>query len=231
MKVIVTAPRGKMGKLITQVAASRDDMELVAGIGPKGRDYIGTDLGTVAMVGKELHVPVVDDLESVIDKCDVIIDFSTKEMAMEVLDLAIRHKKGLVCGSTGFSDEEMKRFEDAASSIPMLYAANTSKLVNVMNKVLEFITKTVGEELDIEILEMHDQWKKDAPSGTSKEMGETMAHALGKELSDIAVYGREGVSPREPGTIGYHSLRAGNIPSSHTVFFLSLIHISEPTRH
>ena len=185
MKVIVTAPRGKMGKLITQVAASRDDMELVAGIGPKGRDYIGTDLGTVAMVGKELHVPVVDDLESVIDKCDVIIDFSTKEMAMEVLDLAIRHKKGLVCGSTGFSDEEMKRFEDAASSIPMLYAANTSKLVNVMNKVLEFITKTVGEELDIEILEMHDQWKKDAPSGTSKEMGETMAHALGKELSEI----------------------------------------------
>ena len=170
MKVIVTAPRGKMGKLITQVAASRDDMELVAGIGPKGRDYIGTDLGTVAMVGKELHVPVVDDLESVIDKCDVIIDFSTKEMAMEVLDLAIRHKKGLVCGSTGFSDEEMKRFEDAASSIPMLYAANTSKLVNVMNKVLEFITKTVGEELDIEILEMHDQWKKDAPSGTSSEL-------------------------------------------------------------
>ena len=231
MKVIVTAPRGKMGKLITQVAASRDDMELVAGIGPKGRDYIGTDLGTVAMVGKELHVPVVDDLESVIDKCDVIIDFSTKEMAMEVLDLAIRHKKGLVCGSTGFSDEEMKRFEDAASSIPMLYAANTSKLVNVMNKVLEFITKTVGEELDIEILEMHDQWKKDAPSGTSKEMGETMAHALGKELSDIAVYGREGVSPREPGTIGYHSLRAGNIPSSHTVFFGGMGERLEITHH
>lgn len=231
MKVIVTAPRGKMGKLITQVAASRDDMELVAGIGPKGRDYIGTDLGTVAMVGKELHVPVVDDLESVIDKCDVIIDFSTKEMAMEVLDLAIRHKKGLVCGSTGFSNEEMKRFEDAASSIPMLYAANTSKLVNVMNKVLEFITKTVGEELDIEILEMHDQWKKDAPSGTSKEMGETMAHALGKELSDIAVYGREGVSPREPGTIGYHSLRAGNIPSSHTIFFGGMGERLEITHH
>ena len=194
MKVIVTAPRGKMGKLITQVAASRDDMELVASIGPKGRDYIGTDLGTVAMVGKELHVPVVDDLESVIDKCDVIIDFSTKE-------------------------------------IPMLYAANTSKLVNVMNKVLEFITKTVGEELDIEILEMHDQWKKDAPSGTSKEMGETMAHALGKELSDIAVYGREGVSPREPGTIGYHSLRAGNIPSSHTVFFGGMGERLEITHH
>ena len=213
MKVIVIGPRGKMGKLLTQVAASRDDMELVGAIAPKGRDYIGKDLGTVAMTGFELGVPVTDDLESIIDSCDVIIDFSTKEMAMEVLDLAIAHKKALVCGSTGFSAEEMKRFEEAGKQIPMLYAANTSKLVNIMNKLLELVTATLKDEIDIEILEMHDQWKKDAPSGTSKEMGEIMAHALGKELSDIAVYGREGESPREPGTIGYHSLRAGNIPS------------------
>lgn len=231
MKVIVMGPRGKMGKLITQVAASRDDMELVAGVGPKGRDYIGSDLGTVAMVGKNLGVPVVDDLESVIEQCDVIIDFSTKEMAMTVLDMAIAHKKALVCGTTGFSEEEMQRFKDAASEIPMLYAANTSKLVNIMNKLLELVTETAGNDLDIEILEMHDQWKKDAPSGTSKEMGETMAHALGKELSDIAVYGREGVSPREPGTIGYHSLRAGNIPSSHTVFFGGMGERLEITHH
>ena len=219
MKVIVIGPKGKMGKLITQVAASRDDMELVGAIAPKGRDYIGKDLGTVAMTGFELGVPVTDDLESIIDSCDVIIDFSTKEMAMEVLDLAIAHKKALVCGSTGFSAEEMKHFEEAGKQIPMLYAANTSKLENIMNKLLELVTATLKDEIDIDILEMHDQWKKDAPSGTSKEMGEIMAHDLGKELSDIAVYGREGESPREPGTIGYHSLRAGNIPSSHTVYF------------
>ena len=231
MKVIVIGPRGKMGKLITQVAASRDDMELVAGIAPKGRDYVGKDLGTVAMTGSELGVPVTDDLAGVIDSCDVIIDFSTKEMAMEVLDLAIAHKKALVCGSTGFSAEEMQRFEDAGKQIPMLYAANTSKLVNIMNKLLEMVTKTLGEDADIEILEMHDQWKKDAPSGTSKEMGEIMAHALGKELSNIAVYGREGESPREPGTIGYHSLRAGNIPSSHTVFFGGMGERLEITHH
>ena len=138
MKVIVIGPRGKMGKLITQVAASRDDMKLVAGIAPKGRDYVGMDLGTVAMTGSELGVPVTDDLAGVIDSCDVIIDFSTKEMAMEVLDLAIAHKKALVCGSTGFSAEEMKRFEDAGKQIPMLYAANTSKLVNIMNKLLDW---------------------------------------------------------------------------------------------
>ncbi len=231
MKVIVVGPRGKMGKLITQVAASRDDMQLVGGVAPAGRDYIGSDLGTVAMTGRELGVPVVDDLESIIDNCDVIIDFSTKEMAATVLDLAIAHKKALVCGTTGFSPEEMERFKDAANQIPMLYAANTSKLVNIMNKLLELVTSTVGRELDIEILEMHDQWKKDAPSGTSREMGEIMAQTLGKELTDMAVYGREGASPRVPGSIGYHSLRAGNIPSSHTVFFGGMGERLEITHH
>ena len=136
MKVIVVGPKGKMGRLITQAAASRDDMQLIAGIAPAGRDYIGSDLGTAAMLGREIGVPVVDNLEDVIDSCDVIIDFSTKEMAMTVLDLAIAHKKALVCGTTGFTPEEMQRFMDAAAHIPMLYAANTSKLVKIMNKLL-----------------------------------------------------------------------------------------------
>lgn len=231
MKVVVIGPRGKMGKLITQVAASREDMELVAGVAPKGRDYIGADLGQVAMVGRDLGVPVVDDLAAVIEQCDVVIDFSTKEMAMEVLEQAVAHKKALVCGTTGFSPGEVQKFREAAQVIPMLYAANTSKLVNVMNKLLELVAQTVGEEADIEILEMHDQWKKDAPSGTSKEMGEIMAHVMGKELKDMAVYGREGVSPREKGTIGYHSLRAGNIPSSHTVYFGFMGERLEITHH
>lgn len=231
MKVIIIGPRGKMGRLITMVAASRDDMEVVAGVAPKGRSYIGQDLGAVAMIGYELGVPVTDDLKSVIELGDVIIDFSTKEMAMEVLELAITHKKALVCGTTGFSPEEMLKFQNAAKEIPMLYAANTSKLVNIMNKLLEVVTSTLKDEIDIEILEMHDQWKKDAPSGTSKEMGEIMAHALGKELVEIAVYGREGASPRVPGTIGYHSLRAGNIPSSHTVFFGGMGERLEITHH
>lgn len=231
MKVIVIGPRGKMGRLITAAAAARDDMELTAGIAPKGRSYIGQDLGSVAMTGSELGIPVTDDLENVIDQCDVIIDFSTKETSMDVLDLAVVHKKALVCGTTGFTPAEMQRFQDASKEIPMLYAANTSKLVNIMNKLLELVTSTLKDEIDIEILEMHDQWKKDAPSGTSKEMGEIMAHALGKDLDDIAVYGREGASPRKPGTIGYHSLRAGNIPSSHTVFFGGMGERLEITHH
>lgn len=231
MKLIVVGPRGKMGRLITKIAAERDDLQLIAGVAPKGRTYIGQDLGAVAAIGYDLGVPVVDDLESVIADCDVIIDFSTKEMAMEVVKLAVNYRKALVCGTTGFSQDEFKVFKKAAETIPMLYAANTSKLVNVMNKLLEVVTKAVGEELDIEILEMHDQWKKDAPSGTSKEMGEIIAKALGKELEAIKVHGREGEDPRIPGTIGYHSLRAGNIPSSHTVFFGGMGERLEITHH
>ena len=231
MRVIVIGPRGTMGRLITQVAAEREDMELTAGVAPKGRDYVGEDLGKAALVGRDLGVPVVDDLESVIEDCDVVIDFSTRENAMAVLDLAVKYKKALVCGTTGFSGEEAARFREAAEEIPMLYAANTSRLVNVMNKLLEIAASTVGEEADIEILEMHDQWKKDAPSGTSKEMGEIMARAMGKELDEIAVYGRHGECPREKGTIGYHSLRAGNIPSSHSVYFGFMGERLEITHH
>ncbi|TCS77404.1 4-hydroxy-tetrahydrodipicolinate reductase [Muricomes intestini] len=231
MKLIVVGPGGKMGSLITQIAAGKDNIELIAGVGPVGRDYIGRDLGQVAMTGTNLGVPVVDNLQSVIDDCDVIIDFSTREMGLEVLKLCIAHKKGLVCGTTGFSSDEIQCFQDAGNEIPVLYAANTSKLVNVMNKLLEITAKTIGREADIEILEMHDQWKKDAPSGTSKEMGEIMAHVMGKELEDIAVYGRHGMAPREKGTIGYHSLRAGNIPSSHTVYFGFMGERLEITHH
>lgn len=231
MKLIIVGPKGKMGRLITRIAAEREDLELVAGVAPKGRDYLGKDLGEIAMIGRNLGVPVVDDLKSVIHKCDVIIDFSTKEMAMEVADLAVTYKKALVCGTTGFTETELTQFRNAAKTIPVLYAANTSKLVNVMNKLLEIAAKAIGNETDIEILEMHDQWKKDAPSGTSKEMGEILAKAIGKELSEIAIFGREGVSPRELGTIGYHSLRAGNIPSSHTVFFGGMGERLEITHH
>lgn len=230
MKVIVIGPRGKMGKLITQAAAQRADMTLVGGVAPKGRGYVGKDLGEAAMLGERLGKPVCDDLEEIIEDCDVIIDFSTRETSMEVLDTARRYKKALVCGTTGFSEEERRRFVQAAGEIPILYAANTSRMVNVMRKLLEVAVQLLPDA-DIEILEMHDQWKMDAPSGTSRELGEAMAKALGKKWEEMAVFGREGVSPREKGTMGYHSLRAGNIPSSHTVFLGGMGERLEITHH
>ncbi len=231
MNVVVIGPRGKMGRLIAQEANERADMHLVAGIGPKGRPYIGKDLGQVAKLGEDIGAPVLDELQAVISDCDVIIDFSTKEMSLEVLDTAVAYRKAVVCGTTGFTEEEMASFKKAAEVIPVLYAANTSKLVNVMVKLLELATTAIGNETDIEILEMHDRWKTDAPSGTSKELGEAIAAQLGRQLKDVAVYGREGSGSRQAGTIGYHSLRAGDIPSSHTVFFGGLGERLEITHH
>lgn len=231
MKVIIIGPNGKMGRTITQVAAEREDLEIVGGIGPKGRDYIGQDLGQVARIGRDLGVSITDALAAVIGDCDAIIDFSTRETSLAVLSSAIVHEKALVCGTTGFSEEERAQFQTAGKTIPVMLAANTSKLVNVMNRLLEIATQLVGKETDIEIMDMHDHWKVDAPSGTAKEMGELIAHELGEELKEVAVYGREGVSPRKKGEIGFHSLRLGDVPSSHTVYFGGMGERLELTHH
>lgn len=231
MKLIIIAPTGKMGKLISKIAAQSENFEIIAGIGPKGREYIGKDIGVVSMLGYEVGALVVDDLESVIEQCDVIIDFSTLELSMKVMDLAVKYHKALVCGTTGFGQNEKDRIQEASKKIPLLYAANTSRVVNLMSKLLELTTEVLGADADIEIIEMHDKNKKDAPSGTAREMGEVIAEAMGKDIDDLAVYGREGKGGREPGTIAYHSLRAGDISSSHTVVFGCMGERLEITHH
>ncbi|MBR0374503.1 MAG: 4-hydroxy-tetrahydrodipicolinate reductase [Mogibacterium sp.] len=221
MKLLIVGPRGNMGKFITQIAAARETIEIIGGVAPAGRDYIGKDIGEVAMVGRTLGAPVVDDIEQLIDACDVIIDFSTVEQGMQVLAAARAHRKALICGTTGFSAEQKAAFAAAAEDIPVMLAANTSRLVNVMYKVIEMITRAAGDELDIEILDMHSASKLDAPSGTAHEMGEIVAEALGKDLNDIAVYGhRPGEGRREKGTVAFHSIRGADISSEHTVYFV-----------
>ena len=231
MNIIITGPKGKMGKLITKVIAQREDMCVVAGIGPKGRDYIGEDIGVVAQIGSKLNALVAHDIESVIQQCDVIIDYSMVDFSMEVMEAALKHRKAVVCGTTGFSEEQFKRMEEISEEIPFLYAANTSRLVNLMYKLLEITAKAIGEASDVEIIDMHDRYKKDAPSGTAKEMGHVIAEALDRNLEDIAVYGRKGDGERIPKSIGYHSIRSGDISSSHKVMFGLLGERLEITHH
>jgi len=217
MKIIIMAPMGKMGKAITKVAAERENVEIVGAVGPKGRNYIGLDLGLAA--GKQLGVPICDDLEQIIDKCDCIIDFSTKESGLETLKIALKHKKALVCGTTGFSSVEITEFKEAAKTIPVLYAANTSRMVGVMNTVLKILCEELGDKTDIEIIEMHDSTKMDAPSGTSLEMGKLIAETNGWDFDEAACFGRKGAGLRQKNTIGYHSIRSGSGISSHTILF------------
>ena len=219
MNLIVIGPKGKMGKLIVKVASSRRDMKLLYGIGPKGREYINSDLGIECNLGEAIEAPIVDDLENVIDECDVIIDYSNPDTSMAVIESSLIAKKAVVCGTTGFSVDQLARIKEISEEIPIVYAANTSRVVNLMYSLLEIAASAIGNIADIEIIEMHDRNKKDAPSGTSKEMGQVIAKALDKSLKEIAVYGRQGEGARIPGSIGYHSLRAGDISSSHTVLF------------
>ena len=218
MKLIVIAPKGKMGSAIVRIAAEREEFTLVGGVVAPGMDDVGRDLGEVSLAGRSLHAPVVDNLESIIDDCDVIIDFSTKEMAAVVLEAALRHKKALVCGTTGLGETEQALFGETSQQIPIVRAANTSRMVYLLRRFLEMAAEQLGDQVDIEILDMHDRFKLDAPSGTALELGKTAAEAVGASFEAAAAFGRHGRGAREPGSIGFHSLRAGDIPSSHIVF-------------
>lgn len=230
-KILVVAPKGKMGKLIIETVDERDDMILVGSLAPKGRDYIGEDSGLISGIGKKLNAPVYADIDEIIPKCDVIIDFSMTEVSLSVLKKAQEYKKALVCGTTGFTNDEMQLFETASKSIPILYAANTSRAVNCMHKLLETAAKILGANSDIEIIEMHDRKKIDAPSGTSKEMGHIIAENIGVDLDSSAKYGRHGKGIRLDNEIGYHSIRSGDISSSHTVIFGMMGERLEITHH
>jgi len=232
MKLVITAPRGKMASLIVADAAGRDDVEIVAGVGPAGRDYIGSDIGDVAMVGYKVGAPVVDNIEDVIDQADVVCDFSTVELGMEVLDACIKHKKALVIGTTGFTSEQRAKMEAASAEIPIMIAANTDRMVNVMRKLLMEAAKELYDDTDIEIVDMHDNKKLDSPSGTARELVESMGEAVGEDLLANAVFGRAaGKNPREEGKVTFHAIRGGDTPSSHTVYFFGEGERLEITHH
>ena len=204
VKIVITAPRGNMDRLIEEAADQRDGIEIVGAVGTPGRDYIGEDVGIVAGLGHQVGAVVYDDIEKVIDRCDLVVDFSAVDLSMQVLESCKAHKKALICGTTGFTEEQTQQLLEAGKIIPMMKAANTSFVVNVMRKLLGQAAAMLGDKCRIEIIDMHSQDKKDAPSGTAIEMAEEMAeHAPDKSYDDIT----------------FHSVRAGNTPSTHQVIF------------
>ena len=154
VKIIISAPRGHMDGLIVKSACERDDIQIVGGLGPKGRAYIGQDIGIAAGLGREIGALVYDDLESVIDQCDLVVDFSKVELSMEILEVCKNHKKGFLCGTTGFSPEQEEKLLAAGDEIPMMKAANTSYVVNVMRKLLGTAAAALGDKAKIEIIDI-----------------------------------------------------------------------------
>lgn len=210
---------GRMGRMLIQ-AVHQAGYPLGAAVERAGSSLIGTDAGELAGVGK-LDVPVAASLQEVIGQCDVVIDFSTPEATVTHLQICRDAKVAIVIGTTGLSEVQQQLVSDTAQQIPVVYSGNYSVGVNVSLKMLELAAKAFGDTVDIEIIEAHHRHKVDAPSGTAYMMGETVAHALGRNLKDVAVYGREGhTGPRERQTIGFETIRGGDIVGEHTVMFI-----------
>ena len=161
-----------------------------------------------------------DDIKRVLKDFDVLIDFTRPEATLDALSTCQSAGKAMVIGTTGFSDDALKVIDQASSDIPIVFAPNMSVGVNLTLKLLETTAKVIGADSNIEIVEAHHRHKVDAPSGTALKMGEVIANALGRDLSECAVYGREGTEePRDKQTIGFSSIRGGDVVGEHTVTF------------
>ncbi len=161
-----------------------------------------------------------DDIKQVLKDFDVLIDFTRPEATLDALSICQSAGKAMVIGTTGFSDDALKVINQASSDIPIVFAPNMSVGVNLTLKLLETTAKVIGADSNIEIVEAHHRHKVDAPSGTALKMGEVIANALGRDLSECAVYGREGKEePRDRQTIGFSSIRGGDVVGEHTVTF------------
>jgi len=222
IRVAIAGAGGRMGRQLIQATLQREGVLLGAALERPGSSLVGSDAGELAGTG-HINTVIYDNLDAVANDFDVLIDFTRPEGTMAHLAFCRQHGKGMVIGTTGFDDAGKQAITAAAQEIPIVFAANFSVGVNVMLKLLENAAKVIGEDTDIEIIEAHHRYKVDAPSGTALAMGDTIARAMGKNLKDCAVYTREGdTGERIPGTIGFATIRAGDIIGEHTAMFADL---------
>ncbi len=218
MKVGILGAAGRMGRALIE-AVQTSDLQLAAAVDAPGSPLKGMDAGTLVGANR-LGIHLVDDLEKVVQDADVFIDFSLPEVTIRHLDICHRAKRALVIGTTGLDEQQKLQLGRVAQDIPVCFAANYSVGVTLCLKLLETAASVLGDDVDIEIIEAHHRNKIDAPSGTALAMGEVIAHTLGRDLSQCAVYGREGrTGARERQAIGFETIRAGDIVGEHTVMF------------
>ncbi|UQY44814.1 4-hydroxy-tetrahydrodipicolinate reductase [Mixta hanseatica] len=218
---IIGAP-GRMGRQLIQAIEQTDGVSLGAALAREGSSLVGSDAGELAGIGK-LGVTVSDSLEAAVNHFDILIDFTRPEATLTWLDFCRRHKKGMVIGTTGFDEAGKAAIKQAAQEIAIVFAANFSIGVNLMLKLLEKTAKVMGDYADIEIIEAHHRHKVDAPSGTALAMGEAIADAMDWSLNEHAVYAREGhTGERSAQTIGFATVRAGDIVGEHTAMFADI---------
>ena len=219
VRVGVCGAAGRMGKTILEVCSETEGVEVTAAIEYSKSPMLGLDAGELAGIGK-IGVTITDDIVAVADQVDVMIDFTLATSVPANVQKCLASKCKMVIGTTGLSHEDQEFIKTASNKIAIVFAPNMSIGVNLCLKLLEMTAKVIGNDTDIEIIEAHHRHKKDAPSGTAIRMGEVVAKTLGRSLKDCAVYGREGITgERDKNTIGFETIRAGDIVGDHTVMF------------
>ena len=218
-RIAIVGANGRMGLNLIKAAVLNDKTKLTVAIARAGNEAIGKDAGLLASAGT-VGVYVSDDLSTKLNDFDVLIDFTRPDISMKYIELCRAAGKKVVIGTTGYSDYQKAEIAQAAKEIGIVLAPNFSVGVNLSLKLLEITAKVMGDYTDIEIIEAHHRHKVDAPSGTALRMGEVVAKTLGRELETCAIYGREGnTGERNKNTIGFSTIRAGDIVGEHTVMF------------
>ncbi len=221
-RIAISGAGGRMGRALVEACGKVEGMEVTVALEHPDSSLLGSDAGELAGVG-HLEVPVSADLAEHVEHFDVLIDFTRPEASTGYLAVCQEAGKRMVIGTTGFSELERAQIRAAAKETAIVFAPNMSVGVNLCFKLLDMAARVLGDEVDIEIIEAHHRHKVDAPSGTALGMGEVVANALGRDLKQCAVYGREGnTGERERHTIGFETIRAGDIVGDHTVMFAGL---------
>ncbi len=218
IRVAVAGASGRMGRMLVEAVQAAPDMRLSGALGSPGNPALGSD--AAAFLGQSSGVRITDDLRAGLADAQVLIDFTRPEGTLA--HLAVCRELGVkaVIGTTGFSDAQKAQVRGHAAHLAMVMAPNMSVGVNLVMQLLDQAARALSEGYDVEIIEAHHRHKVDAPSGTALQMGEVVARALGRDLKACAVYGREGVTgPRDPSTIGFATIRGGDVVGDHTVLF------------
>lgn len=221
-RIAVTGAAGRMGKVLIEAIDEADDLALGAAIVHPESSLIGADAGEMAGIGRN-GVALAGSIADVSDAFDLLIDFTFPDLTLENLEFCSQNGKAVIIGTTGMTDAEKEQVTMAADKVPVVFAPNMSVGINVMLDLLHKAASVLGDDYDVEIIETHHRHKKDAPSGTALRLGEVVADALGRDLKECAVYGREGFTGERPQKeIGFETIRAGDVVGDHTVLFATM---------
>ena len=218
MKIAIAGSSGRMGRMLIEAVLATGDLQLHGALDVAGSPALGQDAG--AFLGRTTGVTIRADLDGALAGADVLIDFTRPEGTLAHLATCARLGVNAVVGTTGFSDAQKAEIGVIAQSVAIVMAPNMSVGVNVVLRLLDVAARALSEGYDIEVIEAHHRHKVDAPSGTALKMGEVLAQALGRDLKTCGVFAREGVTgERDPSTIGFSTIRGGDIVGDHTVLF------------